>query len=271
MSPPNPAAKGPVVDPLHEEAAPPPPPAPTGTPVTAPTVTVTPESPPPQAVPPPATAAAAPTAPTPLPEAWRRLHLVLGGGYSPAGGISADAQPYHSAAPNYTGGALFIQPSVTVFDNRWIDFRLGANFGVHFRSVPRSAGSVDSSFNAYSFGLMPEFNVYFHEHFGLGLNLSIGYMGLGGSTTDVGAPFTAHLGMEDGNLYVGGQLYAHFYGGAFRAGVSLDAMPGGIGLDAGASNPQLLTSVGPLWTVFAGVDALQLIRNIQGHSARPGN
>jgi|GEM_PF-2518755 len=274
MTPPKPAgsAKSPVVDPLHEDdAAAQPSPVPAdAAPVAVTPVTVTADAQPP-ANPAQAAPQAAATDPhPPLNEFWRRLHLTIGGGYNTGTRVYGNPEPYNSAAPSYNGGSLFIQPSVTVFDNRYIDFRLGAGFGAHFLSVPRSAGSVDASVSAFSLALTPEINVFFHDHFGLGLNASIGYMGLSGSNTDVGAPFTATLDFgQQGNLYVGAQLYAHAWGGAFRAGVSLDAMPGGFSLPAGGSNPDLLTSMNPMWTVFLGVDAFQLVRNIQGYSTRP--
>ncbi len=255
----------PVVDPLHADAgAPPPPPsADAGAPPPPPEVNpppvrrVTPE---PET--PPASDLAAATAPAR--NAWDNLHLVIGGGYNFGTSVGATSEPFRSAAPNYTGGSLYFQPSYSLFQNSFFDFRLGAGLGVHPLSIPRSPGSVDSSLTALNLSGLAEGNFSFHQHFGLGLNFALGYMGLMSSNADVGAPFTATLDWgSEGGLHVGAQLYAHTWNQAIRAGVAMDAMPTGFGLTTAPGQPDLLVNYGPTWTIFLGVDPVRMIRNIQ--------
>jgi hypothetical protein len=145
------------------------------------------------------------------------------------------------------------------------DLNLGLNIRQTWLSVPRSAGSVSSDISATTLGVIAEGNVFFHEHFGAGLQAGIGYMGLSSSNADVGAPFSASLGF-DGNVALGAQLYLHAWRGAFRLGAGIDWMAGGFGLGAGPGNPDLLVSMDPQWSMFLGVDPLQIIRNVQGRA-----
>lgn len=263
----------PVVDPLHAGAPPPPPPPPSGDAAAPPPAAaapppvrrVTPEPEP--AAPPPADSATERNA-------WDNLHLVIGGGYNFGTSVAAGSEPFRSAAPNYTGGSLYIQPSYSLFQNRLFDFRLGASLGIFPLSIPRSPGSVDSSVTALSLSGMGEANVSFHQHFGLGLNFALGYMGTMSSNADVGAPFTATLDWgSEGGLHVGAQLYAHTWNQAIRLGVGLDAMPTGFGLTTAPGQPDLLVNYGPTWTVFLGVDPVRMIRNFQqgGGGSQPAN
>lgn len=254
----------PVVDPLHADAgAPPPPPADAGAPPPAnpePSVRrVTPE-PAPEA--PPASSAAAPA--TESRNAFDNLHLVIGGGYNFGTSVAPGSEPFRAAAPNYTGGSLYFQPSYSLFQNHFFDFRLGANLGVQFLNIPRSPGSISSSVTALSLDGLAEGNFSFHQHFGLGLNFALGYQGLMSSDADVGAPFTATFDWgSEGGLHVGAQLYAHTWNQAIRAGVALDAMPTGFGLTTAPGQPDLLVNYGPTWTIFLGIDPVRMIRNIQ--------
>jgi len=256
----------PVVDPLHAgPGAPPPadtsaapPPAVTAAPPPVRVVTPEPEAP---ASPPPAASDAA-TGPTLM----DRFHFVIGGGYNFGTKIAPSDAPFSTAAPSYRGGSLYFQPSFSVFQNNLFDLRLGANLGVAPLSIPRSPGSVDSSVTALSLGGLVEGNLSFHQHFGLGLNASLGYMGLISSDADVGAPFTASFDWgSEGSLHVGAQLYAHTWNQAIRVGVGLDAMPTGFSLATAPGQPDLLVNYGPTWTIFLGLDAIRMIRNFQGN------
>jgi len=125
---------------------------------------------------------------------------------------------------------------------------------------------VDSSVTALSLGGLVEGNLSFHQHFGLGLNATLGYMGLISSDADVGAPFTASFDWgSEGSLHVGAQLYAHTWNQAIRVGVGLDSMPTGFSLATAPGQPDLLVNYGPTWTLFIGLDAIRMIRNFQGN------
>lgn len=268
MTPPV-ASGGPIRDPLHEEApaeSPPPadvPPPDGGTRRAAPIVVAPEVVQPNTPVPPPGAAAEGPDT---TPDWWRRLHLNVGGGYVINGKVYGDAEPFASAAPDHHGGMLLIQPTISAVRSRWFDLNLGLDFRQRWLSVPRSAGSVASDISATSIGALAEGNIFFHPHFGLGANFGIGYMGLSSSNADVGAPYSASLSF-DGNLFLGGQLYLHGWNGAVRAGVDLSGMVGGFGISS-PGNPDLLTSVQPMWTAFGAIDVLQIVRNAQG---RAGN
>ncbi len=264
-----------VVDPLHAGDAGAPPPTDAGA-----------------ASPPPPTADAGapesdsqpapqpqPTGSNPAPaaaarNAWDNLHFVIGGGYNFGTSFAPGSEPFHSAAPHYNGGNLFFQPSYSLFQNRFLDVRLGANVGFQFLSIPRSPGSVDSSVNAITLDGMAEANLSFHQHFGLGLNFMLGYMGLTSSNADVGAPFSASFDFgSEGSLHLAGQLYAHTWNQAIRAGVEVGGMPAGFSLRTAPGQPDLLVNPGPTWTIFFAVDPVRMIRNFQsgGGGTTPGN
>lgn len=255
----------PVTDPLHAnpgplpavEPATPPPPASTAVPVAAPVQ--------PAAVP----AAAQPTGDANTsnydPNGFLgRFHFVLGGGYNIGTRVAPNAEPFSSAAPNYNGGSLYFQPSFSILPSGLFDLRAGAQLGTHILGIPRSAGSVSSSVNALSLGALVEGNLNFHQHFGLGLNATIGYMGLMSSDADVGAPFTASFDWgQQGGLHVGAQLFLSTFNQAIRAGVALDSMPTGFGLPTASGQPDLLVGYGPTWTVFAGIDPFRIVDFVQ--------
>jgi len=272
----------PVVDPLHagDASAPPPPPSDSG--VVAPPPAAPADAGAPRRVVPESDSqpAAAPNPnPNPAPAASARnafdnLHLVIGGGYNLGTSFAPGSEPFHSAAPGYNGGNLFFQPSYSVFQNRFFDLRLGANLGMQFLSIPRSPGSVDSSVTALSLDGLAEANFSFHQHFGLGLNVALGYQGLISSNADVGAPFSATFDWgQQGSFHVQGQLYAHTWNQAIRAGVELSSMPAGFSLPTAPSQPDLLVNPGPSWTIFFAIDPIRAIRNFQngGGGTTPGN
>ena len=264
----------PVVDPLHadagplpsaEPASPPPPPASTVTADPAPVQPPVAANPPPQA---------AEQASSYDPDGvLGRLHFVLGGGYNFGTRVNPSAEPFSSAAPSYTGGSLYFQPSYSLLRPTGLfDLRLGANLGVHILSIPNSPGSVDSSVNALSLSGLVEGNFNIHQHFGVGLNASLGYMGLMSSDADVGAPFRATFDWgEQGGLHVGAQLYLSTFNQAIRAGVALDSMPTGFGLPTAPGQPELLVGYGPTWTIFAGVDPFRIVDFVQRGSSRGNN
>ncbi len=254
-----PAAPRTVQDPLHEELAPPPP-------VAQPTADIPPPVQPAPVVSPRPAQPAQPATEGEPSEAWKRLHLVIGGHYT-FGGVTlhGDAEPFSSAAAGHHGGGLLIQPSYSVVRSKWFDLNLGLNLHQTWLSVPRSAGSVSSDISATTIGGLVEGNVFFHEHVGLGLNATLGYMGLSSSNADVGAPFSASLNF-DGNVALGSQLYLHFWRNAFRVGGGVNWMAGGFGLQTSPGNPDLLVSMDPMWSVFLGVDPLQIIRNATGRA-----
>jgi hypothetical protein len=109
-----------------------------------------------------------------------------------------------------------------------------------------------------------------HQHFGIGANLAFGYMGLSSSNADVGAPYSASFDFgSEGGAYIGAQLFVTTWNQAIRAGVSLDTMPGGFGLATGTSSPAVSTVMPPMWTVFVGIDPIQMISNFVAPSPRP--
>ncbi|MCC7343430.1 MAG: hypothetical protein IT573_00730 [Deltaproteobacteria bacterium] len=254
----------PVVDPLHADAgAPPPPPsadagAPPPPPEADPPVRrVTPEPETPPASDPAASAATARNA-------WDNLHLVIGGGYNFGNSFAPGSAVYRDVAPGYTGGDLFFQPSYSVFQGRIFDFRLGANLGLQFLSIPRRPGSVDSSVTGLAIDAMAEGNFNFHQHFGLGLNVALGYQGWMSSNADVGAPFTATFDFgSEGGFHLQGQGYLHTWNQAIRLGVGVSGVPSGFGLRTAPGQPDLLISPGPAVTLFLGIDPIRMIRNIQ--------
>ncbi|MFO1463846.1 MAG: hypothetical protein U1F66_08700 [bacterium] len=253
----------PVVDPLHADAgAPPPPSADAGPPPPPPPVA---DAPPVRRVVPESDANPNPAPATPTgPNAWDKLHLVIGGGYNFGTSFAPGSEPFRHAAPGYTGGNLFFQPSYTLFQNNFFDFRLGAGLGLQFLSIPRRPGSVDSSVTALSLDGIAEGNFSFHQHFGLGLNIALGYQGLMSSNADVGTPFTASFDWgSQGGFHLQPQLYAHTWNQAIRAGVELSWMPAGFGLPTSRGQPDLLINPGPSWTLFFAIDPVRMIRNIQ--------
>lgn len=260
MSPPNPLGRATPVDPLHAgDAAPPPPPAgPVIRPVSA------------DAVPQPGVASPPPAGPEAAASTyeytfWRRLHLNVVGGYNFQTRIFPDAEPFRRAAPAYSGGHIGLQPSVSLLQPGVFDFRLGVDWRTRVLSIPRSAGSVDSSVTAMNLGILAEANVYFHQAIGLGAQVNLGYAGLISSNADVGAPHSASFDFgQQGGLGVGFMAYLNFWRGAFRLGGGVDLLPTGFALPAGGTNPDLQVSVQPQWNIFAGVDIFQLIRNGQG-------
>jgi hypothetical protein len=263
----------PVVDPLHADAGPAPSPEPANPPVAAPVV-----NPAPLAAQPPNTANPAPqpaeSASSYDPNSFLgRFHFVIGGGYNFGTRVNPSAEPFSSAAPSYTGGSLYFQPSYSLFNPSGIfDLRLGANLATHILSIPRSPGSTSSSVNGLALAGLVEGNLNIHQHFGIGLNASLGYMGLMSSDADVGAPFTASFDWgEQGGLYVGAQLYALTFNQAIRLGVALDSMPTGFGLPTAPGQPDLLVGYGPAWTIFAGLDPFRIVDFVQrgGRSSAP--
>lgn len=251
----------PVVDPLHADAGP----LPSSEPVTAPPPAVTaPTAAPANPTAAPATTAQPagdPAASTYDPNGFLgRFHFVLGGGYNFGTRVAPNAEPFSSAAPSYNGGSLYFQPSFSVLPAGIFDLRAGAQLGTHILGIPRSAGSVSSSVNALSLGALVEGNLNIHQHFGVGLNASLGYMGLLSSDADVGAPFTASFDWgQQGGLHVGAQLYLSTFNQAIRAGVALDSMPTGFGLPTAPGQPDLLVGYGPTWTIFAGIDPFRIV------------
>ena len=259
----------PVVDPLHADAGPVPaaePAAPPAAPV------VNPEPVQPQT---------APVVANPAPQAAEqassydpnsflgRFHFVLGGGYNFGTRVNPSAEPFSSAAPSYSGGSLYFQPSYSILNPSGIfDLRLGASLATHILSIPRSPGSVNSSVNGLALAGLVEGNLNIHQHFGIGLNAGLGYMGLMSSDADVGAPFRATFDWGDqGGLYVGAQLYLSTFNQAIRAGVALDSMPTGFGLPTAPGQPDLLVGYGPTWTIFAGIDPFRIVDFVQRGSS----
>jgi hypothetical protein len=203
---------------------------------------------------------------------WKRLHLVVGGGYNFGSRFYPDAEPFNSAAPKYRGTMFLFQPSYSLFAPSSFDLRVGADLRTHFLGIPKAAGSVDSSVNAISLGGLVEGNFAFHDAIGAGANIALGYMGLSSSDADVGAPFTATFDWgQQGGIFVGLQAYLNFWKNAFRFGASYDLLPGGFGLPTSPGNPDLQTSVDPMFSVFAGADIFQIIRNAQdgGEKKKP--
>jgi hypothetical protein len=195
---------------------------------------------------------------------WKRLHLVVGGGYNFGSRFYPDAEPFNSAAPKYRGMMFLFQPSYSLFAPSSFDLRVGADLRTHFLGIPKTAGSVDSSVSAISLGGLVEGNVAFHDAIGVGANIALGYMGLSSSDADVGAPFTATFDWgQQGGIFVGLQAYLNFWKNAFRLGASFDMMPGGFSLPTSQGNPDLQTSVDPMISVFGGADIFQIIRNAQ--------
>jgi hypothetical protein len=255
----------PVVDPLHADAGPAPTPEPL--PQTPPATVTAP-------TPNPVTPVAAP-APQPTGDSSAssydpngflgRFHFVLGGGYNFGTRINPSAEPFSSAAPSYNGGSLYFQPSYSLLPPTGLfDLRLGASLATHILSIPRTPGSTSSSANALALAGLVEGNLNIHQHFGIGLNAGLGYMGLMSSDADVGAPFTATFDWGDqGGLYVGAQLYVSTFNQAIRAGVALDSMPTGFGLPTAPGQPDFLVGYGPTWTIFAGVDPFRIVDFVQ--------
>ncbi|MFO1519962.1 MAG: hypothetical protein U1F57_09920 [bacterium] len=217
-----------------------------------------------QPVSPPASSAPAPaasSAPTPFnPRIIDRLHLVIGGGYNTGTQVAIDADAYRNAAPSYRGGMFLLQPSYSVFLNRNFDIRIGGDLRYSSLSVEPRAGRADSSIGALSLGGMLEGAWLPHQHFGIGLNLALGYMGLMSSNADVGAPVTATLDFgREGGFFLGVQPFVTFLNQVVRVGVSIDTMPGGFRMDTGAGNPPVATSVRPMITPFIGIDGMEII------------
>jgi hypothetical protein len=272
MSSPN--ATGTVRDPLHEgapEAATPPSEAASAepAPIRVQGEAVVGASAAPAPAPAPAAAPAAQPQAQPQPEAepsefWKRLHLVVGGHYNlESVKVAGEAEPFHSAAAEHRGWGLSLQPTYSLVRSPSFDFNLGLNFSQTWFYVPKKPGSVESDIGATTIAALAEGNVFFHEHFGLGLNGYLGYMGLSSSNADVGAPYSASLDF-DGNLTLGGQAYLHAWRGAFRLGAGFSGMPGGFGLTTSPGNPDLLVSMGTPLSLFLGADVLQIVRNAQG-------
>lgn len=262
MSPPAPAASAPV-DPLAASVPPPPPPlpaAPGGPTIHPVSAEVVPPAAPVETSPP----AADPAASTYDYNFWRRLHLNVIGGYNFETRYYPDAEPFRRAAPGYNGGHIGLQPSVSVLQPGVFDLRVGLDFRSRFLGIPRSAGSVDSSVRMFDLGLLVEANAYFHPVIGVGANATLGYTFLDSSNADVGAPFSANFGGL-GGLGVGFQAYLNFWRGAFRAGAGVNMMPTGFALPAGGTNPDFQVTVAPQWSIFAGADIFQIIRNAGGN------
>ena len=153
---------------------------------------------------------------------------------------------------------IFFQPAISAVSLPNFDFRVGADFRISPLGVARRTGAPDSSITATSIAGMVEGTYLPHRHFGIGLNLAVGYMGLSSSNADVGAPYSATFDFgQQGGAYVGAQLFLTSWNQALRLGVSVDSMPGGFGLPTGTPSPDVHTVMDrPMVTLFAGVDLI---------------
>ncbi len=272
-----PPSGAPVVDPLHadEPAAPAAPPPSAPAPAAEPVIHPAPAS----AV--PRGSSAAPAAPASEDTAssrpifpsrfgdFRRWHLLFGGGYQLGSQIHAEREPFSSAAASYQGIPLFLQPSVSLVDEPHYDFRAGLDIGLQFLSVPSNPGTTASSITGLNVGALAEGNYYFAPAFGLGANLSLGYLGLMSSNADVGAPYSATFDWgSEGGLYAGLQGYANFWNNAFRVGVAGRFVPSTFNLATAPGQPDLQIQVDPSLALFLAADVFRIIDNVS-NAGRP--
>jgi hypothetical protein len=195
------------------------------------------------------------------PTVWDRLHLVVGGGYNFGGRIRPNASPFNLAAPEYSGGLVVLQPTYRVLHKHKFNVRVGADVRAGVLNVANSEVAADSRVNLLSFGALGEVNYLFDRHFGIGLNAAVGYMGLKSKNADVGAPFSATLGIGDsGNVYIGAQGYISTLREILRVGVSIEIMGGNFKISTTPGGSDLVAKAEPNISVFFAFDAAEAIR-----------
>jgi hypothetical protein len=199
-----------------------------------------------------------------------QMRWVIYGGWTIEGQhAKPEVEPFSSATPMTRGILIGGQLTYEFVGGSVGNFRAGLDVHRRFLSVPRSQGSVDTSYDATFIGALAEGNVNFGDlPVGAGANLSLGLLGLSASNADVGAPYTATFDFgEQGGLGLPFQVYFHGWNNAIRAGFAFDFLPGGFALPTAPGQPDLEMSYGLAPAPFIGIEVSSLISNLSEDSS----
>ncbi len=192
-------------------------------------------------------------------------HRILGrvlAGYNLGASLDADTGPYGAASPHYSGWmAPRLQLGYAVVNEGPIQFNLMLDFAVNHLSREKDQGAPDSSIRTMSLGVTPELKWFIGDNFGLGLGLTLGWLGYDSEDADVGAPHSATLEpFKEGGLFIGFQPHLHFWRGIIQAGFGIDLQATKFDLDTGENNPPLRMGPDrPFMTPYIGFDIAQAI------------
>jgi len=196
---------------------------------------------------------------------FNRLSFTIGYGYSALqSAVGETRDPFAAAAPTYRGHSFFFQPGVSIYRNRYLDFKGILDLNVRALGLAPDPGNPESSITGLSIAVGPEFSVFPHRHFAIGASAVFGYLGFISSNAEFGGPFNATYDFgEQGGPYLGLRPHLGFWDNNIRIHFGLDLLLTDFDLPSGTGTSHRI-GYGPAGYLGLGVDVLGIIQSATG-------